>query len=261
MKNLQKLEKQVAKIYQNQTDPQTRLCTILSIVRTAINQLKTTTFTGEKEEINFFKNILPPYWALLIYTQKFHYFQNDFPTDPAAIKTYCRAQVAQAQQFYHGHAAHYDYYKKGNTAHELDHLYFLNRPGNHSVLLPPNATQDPFSAPCTYLWAKFLAYERICADCRKYLAEPQSPPKFRTLVNLSLNQVGLFFRAADHAGLLVTDHNFSGLMRHIIPWLATPEAPRPSWASARTGLYRVSGNDKQTLINYLEDLIRRIKEL
>jgi len=118
-------------------------------------------FTDLDEEIYFFKHFLPETLAYRIEEiMKYHIHINvPIGTGESKIKYY-EEELRARKSFFRINNFHYQYFKTGMT--DLDRTYFL---ADAAPLTVPAADLSEFGSqvptPMTYLFAKFIAYERI----------------------------------------------------------------------------------------------------
>lgn len=118
-------------------------------------------FSSTDEEIHFFKFVKPAFYALQIYEVDLYNLATNVPPGTGEMqKTFYEQELLYLFRFFRTHAFHYQYFRTG--ARELDAQYFTRdgRPGDIPVL----ELADPcpgFSTPLDYLFAKFIAAERL----------------------------------------------------------------------------------------------------
>ncbi|HVW15813.1 MAG TPA: RteC domain-containing protein [Mucilaginibacter sp.] len=145
--------------------PLERLKHTLTLTRGQINAMRDEVisegFSSAEAEIHFFKKIKPGFYALQIYEVDFYSLIANTPVGTTEmIRSYYEQELLYLFRFFRTHAFHYQYYRTG--ARELDGQYFTRegKPGDIPVL----EIVDPwpgFSSPLDYLFAKFIAYERL----------------------------------------------------------------------------------------------------
>ncbi|BAV04453.1 tetracycline resistance element mobilization regulatory protein RteC [Filimonas lacunae] len=100
-----------------------------------INQLLfTQEFNNEAEEINFFKNILPPLYATYMRYVSFYHIETRKPIGiKKTLERYFKKELKKIEDYSTQHAELSFYLKSGNT--HLDHLYFVRARSinDHSV--------------------------------------------------------------------------------------------------------------------------------
>ncbi|MFD0764517.1 RteC domain-containing protein [Mucilaginibacter lutimaris] len=142
-----------------------RLNVALNIIDEALARIATVRddlkFTDIDEEIYFFKYYQPEILATRIEEVMKYHIQMHVPigTDASKIR-YFEEEIRARKSFFRMNNFHYQYYKSGLT--ELDRSYFLMDAAPLSVPLPElSEFGQEISMPMTYLFAKFIAYERI----------------------------------------------------------------------------------------------------
>lgn len=145
--------------------PIARLKHTLPLISGIINEIKkeviTDGFPSVEAEIHFFKFVKPAFYALQIYEVDLYNLLANAPvgTDEM-LKSWYEQELLYVFRTFRIHAFHYQYFRTG--ARELDTAYFTRdgRPGDIPVLELPDP-QPGFSTPLDYLFAKFIAAERM----------------------------------------------------------------------------------------------------
>lgn len=83
--------------------------------------------------------------------------------------------------------------------------------------------------------------------------------RFKVLCFMSVDQIGLLFRAMDSLRILKA-RSLNLVYQSITPYLSTPRTQDISWESMRNKSYSVEQRDKEILIKMLESVITWIKE-
>ena len=145
--------------------PLERLRQTLLLTSEKINEVKKEVvqngFTSTDEEIHFFKLVKPAFYALQLYEVDIYNLTTNVPPGTGEMqKAFYEQELLYVFRLYRTHAFHFQYFRTG--ARELDAQYFTRdgRPGDIPVLELP----DPFpgfSTPLDYLFAKFMAAERL----------------------------------------------------------------------------------------------------
>ena len=118
-------------------------------------------FASIEAEIHFFKYVKPAFYALQIYEADFYNITVNAPLGTnEMLRVYYEQELLYIFRFFRIHAFHYQYFRTG--ARELDKQYFTcdGKPGDIPIL----ELADPFpgfSTALDYLFAKFIAYERL----------------------------------------------------------------------------------------------------
>jgi hypothetical protein len=146
-------------------NPLEKLTVILRTIEQAISELrqfvKNEHFQNDKEEIEFFKNVRPGILALRIEQGLRYNLTVNKPISTNALQLkYYEEELRALESFFRMNNFYYQYYKNGFT--ELDTLYFLRNAGPLTVPLAEVTEWDSeFSTPMSFLFSKFIAYERM----------------------------------------------------------------------------------------------------
>jgi hypothetical protein len=151
--------------------PIDRLRHTMPLISGFVNEIKKEVlndgFETIEAEIHFFKVIKPGYYALQLFELEWYNISVNKPAGThEMLKTFYEDELLSLMRFFRNNAFYYQYYRFHAT--ELDQKYFLRdtRPGDIPVL----DVIDPlpgFSTALDYLFAKFIAYERL----RDYLLD------------------------------------------------------------------------------------------
>jgi hypothetical protein len=162
---LAELQAEIALLDGEPIAPLERLKHILTLTSGHINTMKdeivSEGFPSVEAEIQFFKHIKPGFYALQVFEVDFYSLAMNIPAGTTEmVRSYYEQELLYLFRFFRTHAFHYQYYRTG--ARELDGQYFTRdgKPGDIPVL----ELVDPwpgFSSPLDYLFAKFIAYERM----------------------------------------------------------------------------------------------------
>jgi hypothetical protein len=139
-----------------------RLDLIIRAIEKIKIKLKTHAFASDKDEIHYFKSILPVTLSLHIYYT--HVMAWDRMIRQGSEKArfdFYDSVFTKAENFRNGQKEFYAYCRDGKS--DLDRLYFLrNSPMNRERVYHPGSITDPASPPvfCGIL-AKFLAFSRL----------------------------------------------------------------------------------------------------
>jgi len=202
------------------------------IVEDALAELKdfieTHHFEKKEDEIEFFKKIKPEMVSLRIeHGLRYNLIVNKpIGTNKGQAK-YFEEELKALQSFLRLNAFHYQYFK--NEYKELDHLYFIRNSGPLSIPVPetPDADDD-FSTPMSYLFAKFIAYERIQYFIIKQISFLQARDLPGTPIapdeNIELKWTGDIINLVELAyGIWLTGqmNNGNASLSQIVRWLET----------------------------------------
>ena len=142
-----------------------------SVVVAAVNEvlaeiksaLSTHSFKDERDEVEFFKVIKPRLIALQLFAVEWFTIDSQRPIgDFDEIKSYYVQQQQFFKQFLDKHQFLYQYYLLHLT--ELDAQLFTRSAKPTLLFIPESQESDPtFTASAEFLFARFIAYERICS--------------------------------------------------------------------------------------------------
>ncbi|RFZ91094.1 hypothetical protein D0C36_19320 [Mucilaginibacter conchicola] len=139
-----------------------QLLTVIDKAITQINQtVERSAFEKETDEIIFFKVQKPELLARRIEEVMRYNITSNIPigTPENKIK-FLEDELRARRSFFRMNSFHYQYYKKSLT--ELDRIFFLRSARAASLPLSEfSETENEFSTPMSYLFAKFMAYENI----------------------------------------------------------------------------------------------------
>jgi len=138
----------------------------LDLITTAIekikHKLKSYTFGSDKDEILFFKSVLPETLSLYIYySHVMEWGCIEKKGSEKAMYDFYDSMFTKAENFRNEQKDFYEYCRDGKT--DLDRIYFLRKsPMNRERVYQINSIMDPAS-PTVYcgILAKFLAYSRL----------------------------------------------------------------------------------------------------
>jgi hypothetical protein len=161
-------------------DPLERLTYVLKIIDDTMYEirkvLRANTFINVQEEINFFKYIKPEILSHRIEEGLKYNLTINKPIGTSEIQLkYFEEELKALHSFFRMNAFYYQYYR--NKFSELDSLFFIRNSGPLTVpiadiIIPPEAE---FSAPMSYLFSKFIAYENTQYFILEQIAELQNP--------------------------------------------------------------------------------------
>ncbi len=121
-------------------------------------------FKDEQEEIDFFKNHKPRFVSERILAFEKFTIETNIPRgDDGALANFYEQEMKVLKRFFGQYQFMYQYYILG--ASDLDHLLFLRNAVPSGILMPEIPAEEPeFSTAADYLFAKFMAYERLQDD-------------------------------------------------------------------------------------------------
>lgn len=134
---------------------------VLDFLDFARREKTAVSFKDRFDEIYFFKFEKPEYYAQKIYVAAWFALMNGRPRGTVGqIRSYFSEELRFIYRFLQQHAFHYHYYRSGFT--EMDELLFVRGAEIQPVFIPEIPELDPsFSTSGDYLFAKFIAYERL----------------------------------------------------------------------------------------------------
>jgi len=164
----------------DQVEPMARLRHTLPLLSGALNEIKTeilaSGFETEAAEIHFFKHTKPQLYALQIYEADLYTVVTNRPVGtPEMLRTYYEQELQYIFRLFRIHAFHYQYYRTGATI--LDTQYFLRNGKPADIPILAIAIEPGFSTPLDYLFAKFIAAERMQEYLLDQLSLPARPIK------------------------------------------------------------------------------------
>jgi hypothetical protein len=173
------LEEGLEKAIAEHSSPAERLSASRAYIQFILDQLKELLldhpFPAQADEIEFFKTIKPSVYAHKIFEEEFYKLNLYQPAGTnEMIIAYLNEELKQVGRFFSLNAFHYQYYKLGAT--ELDSLYFLR--GAQLCSIPILELPDPnsdFSTGMDYLFARFIAFERLQSYLIKRITEYAYP--------------------------------------------------------------------------------------
>jgi len=134
-------------------------------VRSSISLLKAhfkaNPFTDKRSEILFFKYEKPAFIAEFIYAQELYTIETNRPLAGRELtEAYYAHELSFIKRFFDQYRYLYQYFQLDGT--EFDELYFSRGSQALDVTVPVAPDFDPeFSTPGDFLFAKFIAYERL----------------------------------------------------------------------------------------------------
>jgi hypothetical protein len=160
-----RLEEELALFSEMGILPIKRLAGSLRCVKDALIKLndyvQENSFEDRQEEINFFKYYKPQFVAERLYAIEIFTIEAGKPLgDNGAIKSYYEEELKYIKRFFIKYQFLYQYYQL--DAADLDNLFFVRGAAPSDILLPENPeVNSQFSTPCDYIFARFMAYEKV----------------------------------------------------------------------------------------------------
>lgn len=138
---------------------------VAEVVKKAIDDLKmhfsNYPFPNQFAQVLFFKYEKPKFYSEYVYALELFTIESQRPhADETILKNYYEQELRFVRRFFDQYRFLYQYYLLDGI--ELDSLYFTPGKKDMDMLLPeaPGACPD-FSAPGEFLFAKFIALERL----------------------------------------------------------------------------------------------------
>ena len=161
-----KLQEQLYEAKTTDKQPLKQASRCIRICRTIITELKewldTNPFAGKPEEIVFFKEVYPAFYARYIYYVKIFVIETNRPAGSDRMQArYLQSYLSRINYFFDSNIDFYQYYRMGAT--HLDEIYFI-RDAQEEHVLPDDLTLAVDSTYCTvrsYKAAKLIAYELL----------------------------------------------------------------------------------------------------
>lgn len=156
------------------TPPANRLSGALVSIRAMMIRLKvlvmTEGFCSPEAEITFFKIEKPLFVAEQVYLTEYTVILLGKPMSGSGlVEAYYLDELKRVQTFINRFGFLYQCYKMESK--DLDSVLFLRDAGPSGMLLPETPDADPqFSTNGDFLWAKFIAYERLQTWLEEQLA-------------------------------------------------------------------------------------------
>ncbi|MDB5141054.1 MAG: RteC protein [Mucilaginibacter sp.] len=271
--NLYQQLKEELEIYADQgTLPVKRLTSALSSIRSATNKLKAyliaSDFRDKDKEIDFFKFEKPLFTAEQIYVQELFTIETNRPLrNNALLKIFYEQELLYIRRFFLQYQFLFQYYKF--ELKELDSLLFLRGAAPTDIPLPDSPGLDPvFSTVGDYLFAKFIAYERLQVFLTDELSELEPPAGMPGTVNdpgIELKWTGESINLVELAyGIWLTGqvNNGNASVTEIVSWLERHFTVRIGKAHRRW--QAIAGRKRVSYTKYLDEvklaIERRVEE-
>lgn len=149
------------------TRPLAGVTAALSLIKSAVSRVREElvagTFESESEEIVFYKSWMVKYYALFVYELERFRIADALPKGAGKVlMRYYERQLKGFGLYFSEHAFWYGYYR--NELELFDRALFLGNAADE-LFLPesPDFFGSGFPA-CTYIFARFMAYERLISE-------------------------------------------------------------------------------------------------
>jgi hypothetical protein len=132
---------------------------------------------SKKEEIEFFRDIKPPFTAKLIYYNEIYNIEINRPLGPQkTIRKYYKAELLKLKVFFKKNIEFYRYYRTGNNC--LDNKYFVRSTYDIRLMLDSFYFQSDhrFSTSHDYKVSRILANDAITIFLEEQIAKSETKP-------------------------------------------------------------------------------------
>lgn len=149
--------------------------------------IETNPFYNSQDEINYFKYEKPLFNCEQFLAQRRFHFETKRKqlSQETEVRSYFELELGFTRHYFTQHQFLYQYFQLEAT--ELDSLLFMRNAETSPVILPETPDLDPrFSTKGDYLFAKFIAYERV----QEFLAGELYPATEREKLKKALNWTG-----------------------------------------------------------------------
>lgn len=150
---------------------------VAELLRISIQSLKSHfsefPFVDANAEARFFKYEKPLFYSEYVFALELFTVESNKPNgDELVVKNYLERELQFVRRFFDQYRFLFQYYLiDGN---ELDRSFFTRAGANNEILLPESPVGDPdFSTPADFIFAKFIALERL----QEYLISQLYPAK------------------------------------------------------------------------------------
>jgi len=188
------LREELAEINENEVHEPERTVKALAAIKAALEavtaRVKTKGFKDRAAEAVFNKTVYAELYAEYIYAAEVFNTAEAKPRKSVkAVGNYYRAKIAALSLYERQHQFLYEYWRKGLD--ELDGTLFVQGQPVQHLFLPESPEFHAAGVPAaTYLFARFIAYERLSNELRQKL-EPGTADKPRTGLKWTGNKVGI----------------------------------------------------------------------
>jgi len=188
------LREELAEIKENFVSDPERTVKLLAAIRAALDEVagkvKTGKFAGFAAEALFNKTVYAELYAEYIYAAEVFNTEAARPVGSAkAIRNYYRGKVAALSLYFQQHNFLYEYWRKGLD--ELDGMLFVAGKTVEHLFLPESPEFYAADVPsAVYLFARFIAYDRLSAELRSK-TDPQGLVSQKSGLKWTGNKVGV----------------------------------------------------------------------
>jgi len=168
------------KLAQAESSAESLLCRLSKAIAICNDELKQlndfaskTRFASPAEEINFFKNIKPPFVAELVYHAKLYQIHLCWPPgEDSQHREYLRRSLMYFQQFYMDNFSFMLYWRTESVDRDAEYFIRNDNPSYEFLSLPFQIKGDALSTGYDCLVACTLAFDRLIETVKEMLAAP-----------------------------------------------------------------------------------------
>lgn len=188
------LREELAEVKENYAHEPERTVRSLAAVKAALaevsEQVKADGFADRAAEAVFNKTVYPQLYAEYMYAaERFHTEEAAPHVSVKALKNYYRTKIAALQLYTQQHNFLHEYWRKGLD--ELDGMLFVREQLVQHLFLPESPEFHAAGVPpATYLFARFIAYERLSNELLQKI-EPGSVAQKQSGLKWTGNKVGI----------------------------------------------------------------------
>jgi len=158
------------------------------------NQILKTGFSNTKEEINFFKNIKPKIYSILIYHVKLFNIESKRPRGISkSQKKYLDREIKKLQIYFNDNLEFYQYYRRGGIS--LDNHYFVR--GKEDIRLRLDNfhffTDENFSTSHDSTVATIMAYDMLIVYLQQEIEKIENRNGMETTIKANQLNTKLFW--------------------------------------------------------------------
>jgi hypothetical protein len=172
---LEKMESELEEIYYGEEELQQKKNLMLKKTAHTLGILNehihSKGFESLKQEIDYFRNILPSFYGLKLFYEEAYSLELRIPIcGVKKLVGYYQREIEIIERFFQRHSFYYGYYKMGAT--DLDELFFLRHAKKESVLLMELIeVEGNCCTPVCYLFSKFKAFDQLLLTLKHRIAE------------------------------------------------------------------------------------------
>lgn len=177
---LSELQNEILLLEHTSIEPLARMRHTLPLISGVLNDIRKevldNAFESPEAEIHFFKHTKPNIYALQIYEADLCAITMNEPVGTTEMRhAYYEQELLYITRLFRIHAFHYQYYKTGAAMLDTPYFTLAGKPSDIHIL---DIVIDPgFTTPLDYLFAKFIAAERLQEYLLGQLNSTQRPLK------------------------------------------------------------------------------------